>query len=145
MTIEIIQEELSFDLYGLAGPVTGEDYGAIGVPLMDRMWAILNQHKVGHKGVNHWVYLENRTIFVGVELETGALPPPELRRYELRIPKYATYEHRGPYHQLKQVNDRMKKEITDRGLVFRTPCVEIYGHWEEDETKLRTRLIWRLQ
>ena len=39
----------------------------------------------------------------------------------------------------------MNEEIKSRGLETTLPYVEIYGHWNSDETKLETELLMSLK
>jgi hypothetical protein len=145
MDIKIVDTPLTIELYGFSGPVLNEDYGASGMPLMNRMWAIVKGNRLANKGLNHWVYDAPGRMFTGVELDSP--PPPELglEPMTVRMAKYASFTHVGGYHLLKDVNRRLREELTARGIAFSLPCVEIYGHHNPDESKAETEILFALR
>src|SRR5437660_3069673 len=68
MKIEIIDTPIRFHLHGIGGVVENERYGETGLRLMNEMWQAVKGAKIPTTGINHWVYLPDKRMFVGVEL-----------------------------------------------------------------------------
>ena len=68
MKIEIIDEPIRFHLHGIGGVVENERYGEVGLRLMNEMWQAVKGAGILTTGINHWVYLPDGRMFVGVEL-----------------------------------------------------------------------------
>ena len=55
-------------------------------------------------------------------------------------------EEWGVSHSLiKKAGQNMSDELAGKGLYTTFPCIEIYGHWTNDETKLETELLMSLK
>ena len=106
---------------------------------MTRLWPLLED--IPNRGANHWIYHEDQMLFVGVE--NFAAPPliSELKSYELILRRYAKLVHVGPYEQLQDAHRTVERGIEKMGLVACYPRVEIYGHWQEDSSKLETQIL----
>ena len=78
MNVEILDAPLHFHLHGKSSAVENERYGETGLKLMDEMWKIIRQAGAANSGINHWVYLGDGRMFVGVELLPNAQPPAGL-------------------------------------------------------------------
>src|SRR5205085_1543626 len=76
MKIEIIEEPIRFHLHGIGGIVENERFGKVGLRLMNEMWQVVKQAKIPTTGINHWVYLPDGRMFVGVELRNPPLAMP---------------------------------------------------------------------
>jgi hypothetical protein len=68
MNIEIVETPVRFRLHGIAGAVDNERCGEVGLRLMNEMWQAVKAAAVPTTGINHWVYLPDGGMFVGVEL-----------------------------------------------------------------------------
>lgn len=145
MEVEIINKNLTLDIYGFSGIAVNKDYAGTAFKLMDKMWQIVKAKELKHKGINIWVYETNEKVFAGVEL----YDPPEhdtgLEHKIVDLPNYAYYKHIGPYGLIKQAGQNMIDELKNKGLETRLPYVEIYGHWSNDENKLETELLMSLK
>ena len=141
MEISIINTPFNVHLYGYSGTVENKQYGQTGFKLMDAMWKEIRLYEMQHKGVNHWVYLPGETMFVGVELKQPAPQSSTLEYKNVQLNKYAYYKHIGPYNLLAQVYAGIRQELSDRGLKPVSPGMEIYGHWNNDESKLETEIL----
>jgi len=140
-----IKNGLEFTIYGYGGFAPDKNWGEIGFGLMNRMWEKVKGNNLKNKGINIWVYEPNWAIFAGVELEST---PPEdlgLEMKKVRLPNYAIYKHIGPYSKLGESLTAAKNELANRGLNPVLPYLEIYGHWDPDESKLETDMIWMLK
>ncbi|MCA9261120.1 MAG: GyrI-like domain-containing protein, partial [Planctomycetales bacterium] len=102
MSVEICTAPVAFRLYGLKGLVNGRSYGEVGFALMNAMWETIKQSQFPHRGVNHWVYLPDDRMFVGVETSVDDEPPLPNRfeMLELSLARHARYLHVGPYEAL---------------------------------------------
>jgi hypothetical protein len=78
MNVEIIEEPIRFHLHGIGGVVENERYGEVGLRLMNEMWQVVKRAGIPTTGINHWVYLPDGKMFVGVELRhPQQAPTPE--------------------------------------------------------------------
>ena len=75
MNIEIVETPIRFQMHGIGSVVETGQYGAVGFRLMDEMWRAVRDAQIATTGINHWVYLPEGRMFVGVELR-GPLPAP---------------------------------------------------------------------
>ena len=141
MKVEIINRELNLDVFGLSGIATNKNYADTGFAIMNKIWPIVKSRGLRNKGLNIWVYESQERVFAGVELEYPAETDTGLEQKTISVPRYAYHKHIGPYGQLKQAGDRMRKEIHSLGFTPRFPYIEIYGHWTNDETRLETELL----
>ena len=147
MNIEIVEQPIRFQLHGIAGVVENERYGEVGLRLMNEMWRVVKSANIATTGINHWVYLPDNRMFVGVELkpseQSPALDPLEPLQFEL--PRYLKHIHIGPYQALPQKWKELKTELALRGESLGSPSLEIYGHHCEDAAKLETTILMGLQ
>jgi hypothetical protein len=147
MKIEIIEEPVQFHLHGIEGVVENEKYGEIGFRLMNEMWQVVKGANVPTTGINHWVYLPNDKMFVGVELrspEQTALPD-RLEPLEFELQRHLKHVHIGPYQALPKKWQDLKAELAARGEVIGSPSLEVYGHHCDDPSKLETTILIGLQ
>jgi hypothetical protein len=70
MSIEIVEEPIRFHLHGIGGVVEDGRYGEVGLRLMNELWRAVKGAGVLTTGINHWVYLPENKLFVGVDLRT---------------------------------------------------------------------------
>jgi hypothetical protein len=145
MNIEIINKNFNLTLFGFSGIAINKDYAGTAFKLGDKMWSIVKSNKLPNKGRNIWVYEPNEKVFAGVEFENIPGDDTGLEQKNINLVKYAYCKHIGPYHLIKQTGQNMRAELNRRGLETILPYIEIYGHWENDETKLETELLMCLK
>jgi predicted transcriptional regulator YdeE len=145
MNLEIITKELRLDLYGFSEIASTKNYSETAFKLMNKMWQVVKSNNLKTKGLNIWVYEPNDKVFAGVELDSLTRQDTGLEHKSVVLEKYAYYKHVGSYNLIKQVGQSMKDALTKRDLENRSPYVEIYGHWNNDETKLETELLMCLK
>jgi hypothetical protein len=145
MEIEIINKNLSLDIYGFSGVAVNKNYAGTAFQLMDKMWLAVKAKELKHKGMNIWVYEPNEKVFAGVELYDRPDDDSQLEHKAINLTKYAYHKHVGPYNLLKQAGQNMIDELKSKGFETRLPYIEIYGHWTNDETKLETELLMSLK
>jgi predicted transcriptional regulator YdeE len=145
MNIDVIIEPLQLEVYGFSGTAVNKDYTGTAFKLMDKVWQTVRLHKLENKGMNIWVYEAQEKVFAGLQL--NEIPPTsiELEMKTIKLTKYAYYKHVGPYQQIRNSGLSMRQEIKSRGYEITDPYIEIYGHWNKDETKLETELFMSLQ
>jgi len=56
----------------------------------------------------------------------------------------ATTAHIGPYDQLGQAHEAIRQWAADHKRTFAGPNWELYGHWTDDVTQLRTDVFYLL-
>jgi hypothetical protein len=144
MEIQIIDKYFKTTIYGFSATVVNNNWSQTGFQLMNKMWDKVRTHNLSHKGLNIWMY-DRSNLFTGVELEAAPQESIGLKFENIEIPKYAYYKYIGPYHQIKSKGTQALDELKSIGVETRQPYIEIYGHWNNDETKLETELIWCLK
>lgn len=145
MNIEIIEVPIRFHLHGIGGVVEKENYGEVGMRLMNKMWQIVKGAGISTTGINHWVYLPEGRMFVGVELRNPRQTPDPLEPLEFELQRYLQHVHIGPYQELPQKWKDLKAELAARGEVIGSPSLEIYGHHCDDPSKQETTILIGLQ
>lgn len=145
MEIEILDKAFGLELHGFSGTAINRDFGNTGFRLMGRMWEIVKSNKLANKGINVWVYEPGDVVFAGVELDKPAEPRLGLERKLVALSKYAYYKHVGPYSQLKDVYSGLREELRNRGIKSGYPGLEIYGHYDPDESKLVTEILMAIE
>ena len=145
MDVEVINENLMLDIYGFSGIAVNKDYVGTAFKLMDKMWQIVKSNNLKNKGLNIWVYEQNKKVFAGVELNDVSERNTGLEQKNITLAKYAYYKHVGSYNLIKQVGQNMRNELKSKGFETIFPYIEIYGHGTNDETKLETELLMCLK
>lgn len=143
MNIEIVETPVRFHLLGIGGEVENEQYGEVGFRLMNQMWQVVKGAKIPTTGINHWVYLPDKRVFVGVEPRSPRQSPtPEpLEPLEFELQRYMRHVHVGPYQALPQKWKDLKAELAARGEVIGSPSLEVYGHHCDDPSKVETTIL----
>ncbi|HZZ79235.1 MAG TPA: methyltransferase domain-containing protein [Gemmataceae bacterium] len=143
MNIEIIEEPIRFHLHGISGVVKNEKYGEVGLRLMNEMWQAVKGAKISTTGINHWAYLPDGRMLVGVELRNSqqAPLPGQLEPLEFELQRYMKHVHVGPYQALPQKWKDLKAELAARGEAIGSPSLEVYGHHCDDPEKAETTIL----
>jgi hypothetical protein len=143
MNIEIMEEPIRFHLHGIGGVVENERYGEVGMRLMNKMWQVVKSAGIPTTGINHWVYLPDNRMFVGVEIRNPQQGPTfdQLEPLGFELPRYLKHVHVGPYQALPQKWKDLKAELAHRAEVIDSPSLEIYGHHCDDPAKSETTIL----
>jgi len=141
MDVEIVNKEFNLTIYGFSGTAVGKNYGDTGFKLMNKMWDKIRSNSLKHKGINVWVYEPDERMFTGVELEEAPVNDTGLELKKISMSKYAYYKHIGPYSGLANAYSKMRSYLAANGLKTSFPGLEIYGHWNQDESKLETEIL----
>jgi len=144
MDIEI-KENLTLNIHGFGGTVVNKAFVDTAFKLMNKMWEIVKGNKIANKGLNVWVYEGSTKLFAGVELEETPPANTGVEFKNIELAKYAYYKHVGPYQHIGRSGDRVVAELKERGIATTNVYIEIYGHWDNDESKLETELIWEVR
>ena len=145
MDLQIITEPLRLDIHGFSGTAINKDYAGTAFKLMDRMWQAVRANNLKNEGRNIWVYEDDHRVFAGVELTDIPAEDTGLEKKSIDLLKYAYYKHIGSYQLIKNAGQNMTAELKSKGYETRLPYIEIYGHWNNDETKLETELLMSLK
>ncbi|MEZ4619590.1 MAG: hypothetical protein R2867_29355 [Caldilineaceae bacterium] len=133
---------MHISLFGHRGSRNGVAVPVVGKRLMDALWREIQTQGIKTKGINHWVYLPNDELFTGVELADAQcrqdLPVEQLT---VSLARYLRYRHIGPYAMLPQIWPQLLDQLRQRGETPTPPHLEIYGHWQSDETKCETTIL----
>jgi hypothetical protein len=143
MIVEIVEKPVRFHLHGIGGVVENERYGEVGLRLMNDMWQVVKGAKIPTTGINHWVYLPDGRMFVGVELRNFQQLPTtdQLEPLEFELKRYMKHVHVGPYQALPQKWKELKAELAAHGEVIGSPSLEVYGHHCDDPSKQETTIL----
>lgn len=148
MDIEIIDTPIRFRLHGLSAHVDDDCYGEVGCRLMDDIWKVVEGANLNTTGINHWVYLDDDLMFVGVEVRDAetTMVPKRLEPCEFELARYSRHVHIGPYHELSEKWQSLRTELSRRGETVTMPSLEVYGHSCEgdDEAKPETTILMGL-
>ncbi|NBD23305.1 GyrI-like domain-containing protein [Paenibacillus glycinis] len=144
----IVDEPFTVTLHGVAKPRLGDEpYGDIVMELLGRVWTEVRDQALPHRGVNHVFYGPDDVVFAGVELESAQLGDrviSQLTRRTLTLNEYAYCVHRGSYAGLGRTYDELCAAVSASGRECRKPLLEVYGHWNEDESLLETEIYFAL-
>lgn len=124
---------------------TNNDYAGTTFKLSGKMWQIVKANDIKNKGKNIQVYNTADKVFTGVELDNSSDNKNGLEKMTIDIDKYAYYKHIGSYNLIKQTGQSMTNKLTKQGYEIILPYIEIYGHWNKDESKLETEQIMCLK
>jgi hypothetical protein len=141
MDIEILETPVSFDLYGKSADVPAGRIPEVGMRLMDEMWKVVKGTNTPTTGINHWVYLADGRMFVGVELRPNTQVPQELEPLRFELKRYLKHLHVGPYQALPDKWKSLMAELVARGEKIGAPSLEVYGHHCGDPSKLETTIL----
>jgi hypothetical protein len=130
-----------FELWGKSSAVERDRIPETGMRLMNELWQTVKASGTPTTGINHWVYLPESRMFVGVELQPNASPPPALEPLAFELQRYLEHLHVGPYHALPAKWQALRAELAKLGETTSGPCLEIYGHHCDDEAKQETRVL----
>ena len=145
MQFEILNTPIRFQLYGFSSATEKHTIADVGFRLMNQMWQSIKQSNTKTTGINHWVYLADGSMFVGVELAPGTVPPAELEPLSLELSRYLKHVHIGPYQALPNKWQALKSLLAQQNETTGSPCLEIYGHHSDEPARCETTILIALQ
>lgn len=123
---------------------SGASYGNEIRLLLDQVWPKIRQHEAKHMGINHVLYEADGRVFAGVEVESHSAFELALEERSLVISEYVWAKHVGPYSGLAAAHDAARELLRQAGRRHVDPIIEIYGHWNADESNLETEVVYPL-
>ena len=107
------------------------------------MWQVVKGAGIPTTGINHWVYLPDGRMFVGVKLRKPQQAPnsDQLESLEFELRRSMKHTQVGPYQALPQKWKELKAELAARGEVIGSPSLEIYGNHCDEPSKLETTML----
>jgi predicted transcriptional regulator YdeE len=146
MEAVIINQSKSFTFFGFSKTHDqNKAYSETIFELLDKVWEEVRNKKLTHTGINHVVYESGHNMFAGIELIS---PPNEdslLEKRDVTFQKYAYCKHIGPYRELDKTYESIRSIVKDLGEHHELPLLEVYGHWNGDESKLETEIFYNLK
>jgi hypothetical protein len=141
MEIEILNEPIRFRLHGKWSVVENQRYCEVRLRLMNEMWKAVRDAKIQTTGINHWIYMAENRMFVGVEVKTAqpATLPDELKPFDFELRRYMKHVHIGPYQALPQKWQDLRIELATRGEIVRFPSLEVYAMPAKTRQRQRQR------
>jgi effector-binding domain-containing protein len=107
------------------------------------VWAFMRSSGLPHPGRNLALYLDGvMNIECGVEVPQPFTGNGRVVCSSTPAGTVATAAHIGPYSRLGEAHDAVRKWCSDNGHTPAGPSWEVYGHWTDDPTKLRTDVYW---
>jgi effector-binding domain-containing protein len=110
------------------------------------VWNFLRASRVEHPGRNVAVYFDGEgNLEVGVEVSEGFRSDGRVIASATPAGTVATTVHLGPYQRLSEPHAAIRKWCDDHHRTMAGPSWEIYGHWNDDPSKLRTDVFYLLK
>ena len=110
------------------------------------VWAFFRASQLPHPGRNLAVYLDGEiNLECGVEVFQPFSGDGQVVCSSTPAGMVATTTHLGPYNRLGEAHAAILKWCSDRGHALAGPNWEVYGHWTDDPSQLRTDVFYLLQ
>jgi effector-binding domain-containing protein len=127
------------------------EIGQVWKPALDLVWEFLRRHEgLRTHGHNCFLYHHPKhreapmDIDFGVQVVRPFDAEGEVVCVETPAGEVVTTTHAGPYHQLGGAHDAIHSWRAAAGRTFAGLSWEIYGDWNEDESKLETQIVYLL-
>ncbi len=113
---------------------------------LDKVWPQI----IDRSGRNVVIYHPSEPTGLGrqFEIETGVEVPegfvPKAPAYLRHTPggRVVTGAHIGSYDRMRTTYEAVEAHVRQHGLKLRGASWEVYGHWNEDTSKLRTDIFY---
>lgn len=105
------------------------------------VWSKIPRPKPESIGRNVAVYDLHGRLFVGVECSDDTLQVNGLQNRLFTIKDCVRYIQRGSYSKFAESYDQIQALFATHAWEKGYPTIEIYGHWEEDESKLTVEIL----
>jgi effector-binding domain-containing protein len=110
------------------------------------VWAFARSANLLRPGRHLALYLDcEMNIEVGVEVFQHFAGNDRVVCSSTPAGRVATTTHRGPYNRLGEAHDAVHQWCADNGHALAGPSWEVYGHWTDDPSQLRTDVFWLLK
>lgn len=120
---------------------------------MDIVWKFVKENGIENDGQNVVIYrmepgasFENEgcAIFCGPGIKKPFEPKGGVAPDETPGGTVATTRHVGPYSEIHFAHDAIHKWSGANKRLLKGACWEVYGHWNEHESKLVTDIFYQL-
>src|SRR5262249_13658482 len=117
-------------------------------PALDEVWAFLREHPEHTPGHNVFLYHHPTQMNQPMEVDFGVAVG---RRFACDGPVFstetpagevATTLHVGSYMKMPEAHKAIHSWVAANGRTIGGASWEIYGDWNDDETKLETRIVY---
>ncbi len=110
------------------------------------VWTFLRAGNFPKPGRNLALYLDGvMNIECGVEVFQPFVGNGRVVCSSTPAGLVATAAHFGRYDRLGEAHAAVRRWCSDQGYALAGPSWEVYGHWTDDPTLLRTDVFWLLQ
>jgi effector-binding domain-containing protein len=120
-------------------------------PALDEVWEFLRSHKKIRTGHNLFLYHhpnhrgDPMDVDFGVQVKDRFEQSGDISCVETPAGRVAFTVHTGPYSQLKDAHDAIHAWCADHNQRIGNTSWELYGDWNEDESKLQTTIYYLLR
>lgn len=115
-------------------------------PACGVVWDVLRDLQLEGAGRHVAVYLDDAIhLEVGVEVDAPFAGHGEVIGSATPAGMVATAVHVGPYDRLGETHATIQRWCSDRKLALAGSTWEVYGHWTDDLTRLRTDVFYLLR
>lgn len=144
MTEVSIQDVQSRPLAAVRATYERPELSTVLIASLDKVYAFLNERQIGGRGCNVVIYDGPASMIAGVEMATAFQPEGDVVLAATPAGQVATATHVGPYHEMMRTNDAIVAHCRDSGHKLAGVSWEVYGDWDEDESKLLTDVFYLL-
>jgi effector-binding domain-containing protein len=110
------------------------------------VWTFVRSASLPHPGRHVALYWDGEiNLEVGVEVSQPFTGNERVFCSSTPAGTVATTVHRGPYNRLGEAHAAIHKWCADQGQTLAGPNWEVYGHWDDDPSKLRTDVFYLLK
>ena len=107
------------------------------------VWAFIRSSHLPNPGRNLVLYLDAEWhLECGVEVATPFAGNGHVFCSSTPAGLVATAVHRGPYDRLGDAHTAIRQWCSEHGYTLSGMCWEVYGHWHDNPSKLRTDVFY---
>jgi effector-binding domain-containing protein len=110
------------------------------------VWQFIRSAQLPNPGRHLALYLDGAiNLEVGAEVSQPFSGDGQVVCSSTPAGTVATTTHLGPYNRLHEAHGAVLKWCSDHGHALAGPSWEVYGHWTDDPSQLRTDVYYLLQ
>jgi effector-binding domain-containing protein len=147
VTVETVEPRL---IAAARGRARRENLLEVAFPLADKAWEFIREHpEIPQPGINIWLYLpegtgEEFTVKVGAEVHKTFDSTGPVVCSQTPGGNVVRTLHVGPYSGIPNAHQAIRAWCKEQQFPLAGPNWEVYGHWEEDESRLETEILYLL-
>jgi len=127
-------------------PATWATLEQVITPAMAEVWTRLRAYPPAATGRNVIIYLDNAPmLLIGAEVQPPLIAGDAVYLASTPSGLVATTLHRGPYSELPAAHRAIREYCIKERRARAGPWWEVYGHWNEDPSKLVTEVFYLLR